>query len=130
MMDQARMSWSWSTIGAFGRYKGRKVQEEIASPIWRVKKEMSIGDIVSMAVVLSALFLAYGHLDTRISVLELQNVSQGERDRQQDSRRESALSDVVQRINALNDKIDRALELNRLNLDQLMLHRRDDTNGK
>jgi hypothetical protein len=129
-MDQARAPWSWSTIGAFSRDEGKRVQEEMAVPSWRVKKEMSIGDIISMAVVLSALFLAYGHLDTRISVLELQNVSQAERDKQQDSRRESALSDVVQRINALNDKIDRALEISRLNLDQLMSHRRDDTNGK
>lgn len=37
---------------------------------WKVKREISLGDLVAIAVAMGGVILAYGTLDKRISVLE------------------------------------------------------------
>ena len=37
---------------------------------WKVKREISLGDLVAIAVAIAGVVLAYGTLDKRVSVLE------------------------------------------------------------
>lgn len=37
---------------------------------WKIKREISLGDLVAIAVAIAGVVLAYGTLDKRVSVLE------------------------------------------------------------
>jgi len=41
---------------------------------WKVKREISLGDLVAIAVAMGGVILAYGTLDKRISVLALARI--------------------------------------------------------
>jgi len=72
---------------------------EIEREKWRVKKEVSLGDVIAIVVSITAVLGAYARLDTRVSLLE-----QGQ------SYTQAAFSKLDASIEKLSAKIDRLIE--------------------
>lgn len=66
---------------------------------WRLKKELSIGDLIAIVVALVSVLSAYHLHDVRISVLEKEVSTGHESD-----------ADIKKRLETLDAKIDRVLE--------------------
>lgn len=61
---------------------------------WKIKREISLGDLVAIAVAMSGVVLLYGTLDKRISVLEAGAVASS-----------VALSDIRDTIREIDRKL-------------------------
>lgn len=66
---------------------------------WRVKKEISLGDVIAIVVAVAAVLGSYARLDNRISLLE-----------QSSSFSQAAFSKLEAQIEKLSTKIDRLIE--------------------
>lgn len=70
---------------------------------WRIKREVSAGDIVAIAVAIVAVLAAYMRLDARVTVVEITTAANTQ-----------AVTETVQEIKVelrrLVDKIDRVIE--------------------
>ena len=66
---------------------------------WKLKRELSIGDILAIIIALVSVLSAYHTLDVRLSIMEKEGVAIKERD-----------NDVKRSIEILNQKVDRVLE--------------------
>lgn len=66
---------------------------------WKLKRELSIGDILAIIIALVSVLSAYHTLDVRLSIMEKDGVASKERD-----------NDVKRSIEILNQKVDRVLE--------------------
>lgn len=66
---------------------------------WRVKKEISLGDVIAIVVAVAAVLGSYARLDNRISLLE-----------QSSSFSQAAFSKLEAQIEKLSAKIDRLIE--------------------
>ena len=66
---------------------------------WRVKKEISLGDVIAIVVSITAILGAYARLDTRVSLLE-----------QSSSYTKAAFDKIDASIEKLSAKIDRLIE--------------------
>jgi hypothetical protein len=66
---------------------------------WKLKRELSIGDILAIIIALVSVLSAYHTLDVRLSIMEKEGVASKERD-----------NDVKRSIEILNQKVDRVLE--------------------
>lgn len=82
---------------------------------WRVKKEISFGDIVAIGTAFICVILAYSTLDKRLQRQEDLTMQQREIDRRQDEEQLRSQGRVEQSIRALDDKLDRLLERTRNN---------------
>lgn len=80
---------------------------------WRVKKEISLGDIVAIVTAFVAVMMAYSTLDKRIQRQEDIAVAQREVDRRQDEEQLRSQGRIEQSIRALDDKLERILERTR-----------------
>lgn len=72
---------------------------EVERERWRVKKEISLGDMIAIVVSITAVLGAYARLDTRVSLLE-----QGQ------SYTRAAFDKIDASIERLATKIDRLIE--------------------
>lgn len=70
---------------------------------WSVTKEISLGDVIGLASAFAAVLLAYGKLDTRVSLVEQSQVSQTAASDRSINRMEQAISEI-------NHKLDRLIE--------------------
>lgn len=61
---------------------------------WKIKREISLGDLVAIAVAIAGVVLAYGTLDKRVSVLEAGAVNAA-----------FALSDIRDTIREIDQKL-------------------------
>lgn len=66
---------------------------------WRVKKEISLGDVIAIVVALTAMMGAYARLDNRISLLEQSN-----------GYSQAAFAKIDAQLEKLSAKIDRLIE--------------------
>ncbi len=69
---------------------------------WRVKKEISLGDVVAIVVAITAVLASYASLSTRVSLLE-----------QSDGYKQAAFAKLEASIEKLALKIDRLIERGR-----------------
>lgn len=70
---------------------------------WSLTKEISIGDAIGLVSAFAAVLIAYGKLDTRVSLVEQSQATQAaEQDR--------STKRVEQSIGEINHKLDRLIE--------------------
>lgn len=70
---------------------------------WNVSKEISLGDLIGLASAFAAVLVAYGKLDTRVSLVEQSQASQA-------AESERSTKRVEQSIAEINHKLDRLIE--------------------
>lgn len=80
---------------------------------WRVKKEISIGDIFAFCAAFLAVVGAYSTLDKRLTRLEDLAVVQRDLDRRQDEEQLRSQGRVEQQMRTIDEKIERILERTR-----------------
>lgn len=66
---------------------------------WRVKKEISLGDVIAIVIAIAAVLSSYAKLDNRISLLELSN-----------GYTQAAFAKLDQNIEKISAKLDRLIE--------------------
>ena len=77
---------------------------------WRLKKEVSLGDLIAFTSAALAIAYAYSTLDSRLKVLERDNAAQQRTDERQDAesiRYQARIEAVLSNINA---KLERLVE--------------------
>lgn len=72
-----------------------------------IKREISIGDIISLLVAIAAMFVAYGKLDTRITVVEATQAYQSKANDTYQSDIKTTLRDITEKINDISDRMPR-----------------------
>jgi hypothetical protein len=88
----------------------KKPEEPDQGTRFRLNKEVSITDIVTIVIATSALFGAYHNLDNRTQILETTNVAQQATDKRQDDEAQRTRDHIDAGLSKLNDKLDRLLE--------------------
>ena len=71
------------------------------------KREVSVGDIVSLSVAIAAIFVAYGKLDTRVTVVEAAQVYQVKSADTFQNDIKITLREINEKIGALADRMPR-----------------------
>jgi hypothetical protein len=74
---------------------------------WSVKKEISLGDIVSIVAALVAVIFAYSTLDKRLAVIEEQYVTQRRIDGRQDEDLAQMKRDIRDDLQAIRTLVER-----------------------
>lgn len=77
---------------------------------WHIRKEISIGNIVTIVLVTIAGVTAWNKVDARIANLEDGVTRQAKTDAKQDQERKDASDRVYSELTRLNDKLDRLIE--------------------
>lgn len=91
------------------KYEG----EDRRSPdLWKLKKEISVGDLIAFCVALSSVAFAFFTLDKRLAVLEDRQTQQVVIDRRQDDDNVRYQARIEESLRAINQKLDRISELN------------------
>jgi hypothetical protein len=80
---------------------------------WRLKREISIGDVIAFVTACIAVVVAYSTLDKRLTRIEDSSVIQKETDRRQDDEQLRAIGRIEQSMRDINDKLDRIREQQR-----------------
>lgn len=68
-----------------------------------VKWEISLGDVVGLIAAIAAVLMAYGKLDTRVSLVEQSQAAQA-------AEQDKSVKRVEQSISEINHKLDRLIE--------------------
>lgn len=76
---------------------------------WRIKKEISIGDIVAFISAALAVMYAYTTLDKRVTVLEAAAVALKDAARDRDAEQVRYQARIEESLRALSNKLDRIL---------------------
>ena len=76
---------------------------------WRIKKEISLGDLIAFTTAAFAVVYAYFTLDTRVKLVEQTLVVVSTDQRRQDDERTQIRQEVKIELRELNNKIDRIL---------------------
>ncbi len=77
---------------------------------WRVKKEISLGDLIAFFCAVAAVVVAYFTMDKRLVVVEANAQNQTQIDRLQDNTRDELKREILTRLNRMEDKLDRVIE--------------------
>ena len=77
---------------------------------WHLKKELSLGDLLAIALSATALFGAYSTLDQRLIRLEAQTVFQKQIDTRQDEDSVRFQARIDEALRIINAKLDRLVE--------------------
>lgn len=77
---------------------------------WRVKREVSLGDIVAIVLAFAAATVAWANLNTRVSLLEQATITQKSNDERQDAEAIRYQQRIGEELEKLNRKLDRLLE--------------------
>lgn len=72
-----------------------------------LKREVSIGDLISLLVALAAVFAAYGRLDTRLIVVETTQAYQSKADDTYKADTKATLRDINDKLNNISDRLPR-----------------------
>lgn len=76
---------------------------------WRIKREVSIGDIVAFISAALAVMYAYTTLDKRVTVLEAAAVALKDSARDRDAEQIRYQARIEESLRALSNKLDRVL---------------------
>lgn len=77
---------------------------------WRIKKELSVGDIVAFFIAAMAVIAAYYSLDKRLALVETTQTNYAAENKTQDADRANLRSEMISRLNRIDDKLDRLIE--------------------
>lgn len=77
---------------------------------WRIKREVSVGDLVAFVMAAGSVMYAYTTLDKRITILESAGVVQKETDRRQDEEHIRSQVRIEEALRNVANKLDRMLE--------------------
>jgi len=77
---------------------------------WKIKKEVSLADILSFAAAALAVVYAYTTLDKRTSILEAEHAAQEAIDKRQDEELSRVQNRIEMRLDTLDKKLDRLIE--------------------
>ncbi len=77
---------------------------------WKIKKEVSLADILSFAAAALAVVYAYTTLDKRTSILEAEHAAQVAIDKRQDEELSRVQNRIEMRLDTLDKKLDRLIE--------------------
>jgi hypothetical protein len=86
------------------------VTETRESERWRLKKEVSVGDIIAFLMAFAALVAAYSTLDRRITVLETHGVVQRDRDAKQDEEHFRSLGRIESELARISSRLEKLVE--------------------
>lgn len=70
---------------------------------WHVNREISLGDVIGLLAAIAAVLLAYGKIDTRVSLLEQSQTVQT-------AAQDSTTRRIESNIAEMNHKLDRLIE--------------------
>lgn len=74
---------------------------------WRIKKEISLGDLIAFGMAFFSVVYAYFTLNTRLAVLEDRGVQIEQADRRKEGELQRSLDEIRQGIRELNAEIRR-----------------------
>jgi len=77
---------------------------------WKVKKEISLPDIISFVTAVVAVVFAYTTLDKRTYALEQAAIAQTHRDTRQDDENTRYQARIEVQMTTMNQKLDRLIE--------------------
>lgn len=77
---------------------------------WKVKKEISVVDIITIVTAIVSILYAFNSLDKRVTVIETVTVAQVAVDKKQDEESFRYQGRIDQALAAMNLKLDRLLE--------------------
>ncbi len=80
---------------------------------WSIKKEVTVGDLIAITFAISSVILAYGALDARLAKIEEFKAAQVSRDIAQDASAHQTKQDIADRLDRIEDKLDRLIERRR-----------------
>lgn len=83
----------------------RRRREEDHISKWRIKREVSIGDLLAISSALFTILYAYSTLDKRLTVIEAIQVSQKERDSNQDESARNTRERIERALVRISDDI-------------------------
>lgn len=89
------------------QYDGEDRRE--AEP-WRVKKEISVGDLIAFGAAFCSVIYAYSTLDKRLSLVESNQVQQARVDSRQDEEGLRSQVRIDSQLGVINNKLDRLIE--------------------
>jgi len=93
--------------------KGYDGDERRAPERWKISKEISIADLVSIVVAFCAMLAAWNNLDKRIDGLERMSPVQSNTDRRQDEEALRYQARIDTSLANINQKLDRLIEARR-----------------
>jgi len=73
---------------------------------WRIKKEISVGDLVAIITAATAIMYAYTTLDKRVTVIETVITAQRDTDTRQDNERQRLFGQLEAGLREINRKLD------------------------
>lgn len=76
---------------------------------WSIKREVSIGDLIAFVTAMVAVVYAYSTLDTRIQILERENITLMKANIRQDDDTVALKKDLGDRLQRIDDKLDRLM---------------------
>ena len=77
---------------------------------WRVKKEISIGDLIAFGCAMCSVVYAYSTLSTRLTLVEVAQTNQVKVDNRQDEESVRNQARIDTQLSAINAKLDRLIE--------------------
>ena len=72
-----------------------------------IKREISVGDIISLLVAIAAVVVAYGKLDTRVTVVETTQHYQTKANDSYQNDIKSALKDITEKLGVVTERLPR-----------------------
>ena len=72
-----------------------------------IKREISVGDIISLLVAIAAVVVAYGKLDTRVTVVETTQQYQTKANDSYQNDIKSALKDITEKLGVVTERLPR-----------------------
>ena len=73
---------------------------------WRIKKEISLGDMIAFAMAFISVVYAYSTLDKRLAIIEERALAQEKVDNRQDVDLQRSLLEIKESVRELNRKMD------------------------
>ena len=80
---------------------------------WRIKREISLGDLIAFASAAFAVVYAYTTLDKRVTLLEQAAITQRDVDRRQDEDSVRYQVRIEEVLKSMSNKMDRLIEADR-----------------
>ena len=77
---------------------------------WRITKEISLADMISLVSAVIAIVYVYGKLDGRITFLEAMEAGQRATDERQDLALKELQLDIRQELKSINEKLFKMIE--------------------
>ena len=95
----------------------RRAQEgsvsfDVEGDRWKIKKEVSLGDIFAFVMAFSSVIYAYSTLDKRVTIIEEKALAQVARDVRQDEEAAKYQQRIDSQLSVINAKLDRLIERN------------------